>query len=384
MIYLAFILLLLIIILIIKLYLDISHKQSKILSNQSSNQSVYKSSHKSSYKDNDSNNNVLTNAKYNRMLEDMQTDTARKINFAVEQGYTEGFRAMTSNAVANADTTSDSTSSDTTTEHFSNSNRMKRANNANNDVITSYLNKGDVAKLMLFYKIKCTYCAEFLPIWYQIVNNLPNTIMYEEIECDKEYKKATENNITSTPTLILIVNNEKKIYMGDRSYRDVSRFLKNNGINLVERTFEEFDSTGYSNAPEPTQQLNAHCPAVTFDKKLDVAKDEYMFQIFNSDGQYGYAVGGNNAGKILTPFTAAYSTLDSYLLSLPDTANMNECANLYSSEIRGFGLCDNNGLNSMLSYQKKINNGTGKIQFDGTDYSTNVNVVNALKQTCQL
>jgi len=369
MIYLAFILLLLIIILIIKLCLDISNKKSKILLNQSS--------YKSSYQDNDSNDNVLTNAKYNRMLEDMQTDTARKINFAVEQGYAEGFKAMNSNTVDDSNTNS-------TIEHFSNSNRMKRANNANNDVITSYLNKGDVAKLMLFYKIKCTYCAEFLPIWYQIVNNLPNTIMYEEIECDKEYKKATENNITSVPTLILIVNNEKKTYMGDRSYRDVARFLKNNGINLVERTFEEFDSTGYSNAPEPTQKQNASCPVVTFDKKLDVAKDEYMFQIFNSDGQYGYAVGGNNAGKLLTPFTAAYSTLDSYLSSIPDTSKMNECANLYSSEIRGFGLCDNNGLNSMLSYQKKIQNGSGKIQFDGTDYSTNNNVVNALKKTCQL
>ena len=144
MIYLAFILLLLIIILIIKLCLDISHKKSKLLSNQSS------------YQDNDSNDNVLTNAKYNRMLEDMQTDTARKINFAVEQGYTEGFRAMNSNAVANADSTTNATTHATTTEHFSNSNRMKRANNANNDVITSYLNKGDVAKLMLFYKVKNT------------------------------------------------------------------------------------------------------------------------------------------------------------------------------------------------------------------------------------
>ena len=90
---------------------------------------------------------------------------------------------------------------------------------------------------------------------------------------------------------------------------------------------------------------NQFCPSVTFDKQADVANDKYMFQIFNADGQYGYAVGGNNKDKMFTPFTAAYSTVDSYLSSLPDVKNAKECASLYATEIRGFGLCDDEQLN---------------------------------------
>ena len=92
---------------------------------------------------------------------------------------------------------------------------------------------------------------------------------------------------------------------------------------------------------QPTNALSANCPLVTFDKEIDIANDSYMYQIFNSSGQYGYATGGYNADKLLTPFQAAYSTIDSYLSSLPDDndptknsyKNVNECANLYANNI---------------------------------------------------
>ena len=63
--------------------------------------------------------------------------------------------------------------------------------------------------------------------------------------------KTNQFNIYTVPTIILIVNNNTKIYKGDRTYKNIAKFLKLNGINLVARTFEEFDDTGYSDTPNP-------------------------------------------------------------------------------------------------------------------------------------
>ena len=87
---------------------------------------------------------------------------------------------------------------------------------------------------------------------------------------------------------------------------------------------------------------------------------------------------------------AAYSTVDSYLSSLPDNddptknsyKNINECASLYANNIVNFGLCDAEQLDNILAYQKKINSGENTMRVDGTDYNTNTNVVNAIKQVC--
>lgn len=351
-----FILIILVVVLLIKLYLDNQRLKDRY-NVHGYDKFGYGGNGDSKYED---------NADYDKMLKQLQNLTAAKINSAVEAGYKEGFQSM------NPDMDMGN----------SNSNSNSISNSKSPDTIVSYLNKTNIVKLMLFYKIKCSYCSQFLPIWYQIINNLPNTATYEEIDCDNDIKKANEYKISTVPTLILLVNNEQKIYMGDRSYKDILRFLRNNGVNPVERTFEEFDSTGYSNAPEPTAPINANCPAVTFDKQLELAKDNYMFQIFNSDGQYGYAVGGNNNDKMFTPFTAAYSTVDSYLSSLPDVKNAKECATLYATEIRGFGLCDNEKLDKMLEYQEKTTDGSGVARFEGTDYSTNKNVTDAIKAAC--
>ena len=109
-----------------------------------------------------------------------------------------------------------------------------------------------------------------------------------------------------------------------------------------------------------------------------------MFQIFNENGQYGYATGGNNSDKIMSPFTAAYSTIDSYLTSLPAGANISQCANNYSDQIRGFGLCDKEKLDNILEYQSNVSQGISKYRIDGTDYSTNNDVVTAIKNSCSL
>jgi len=290
------------------------------------------------------------------LINEMKQNTNKKINKAIEQGMIEGFQAMNGNE-----------------SNYINS----KLNNSGNDT----------KKLMLFYKTSCSYCNDFLPVWYKVVNDLPNNVKYEEINSDKDNesnKKTNEYKITSVPTLILLMNNEKKMYMGNRTYNDISRFLSHYGINLVSKTFEEFDDSGYSAEPAPTQLTNPNCPAITFDTQLDIANDEYMYQIFNSEGQYGYATGGFKENKLLTPFAAAYSVVDSYLTSLTDTKNMEECSTLYSKDIRGFGLCDTDKLNDILSYQEKIKNGSVKERIAGTNYNTNNNVIKAIKKACEL
>ena len=291
------------------------------------------------------------------LLNKVKIETQNKINSVSEQGAYEGFTSYN-----------------------------QSLNNNNNNNIISYINKDEKQNLMLFYKPSCTYCNDFLSVWYKIINYLPNNINYEEIntEKDENNKKVNQYKITTVPTLILNTGNSNEVYIGNRSYEDIERFLNKNGIHLTERTFEEFDDTGYGTEPKPTDPTNPNCPAVTFDSHLDVANDDYMFQIFNSQGQYGYATGGNKEGKLLTPFAAAYSVVDSYLSSLPDSKNMEECSTLYSRDIRGFGLCDSEKLEDILKYEEKVKNGSGEARFIGTNYKTNNDIIKAIKDACEL
>lgn len=256
------------------------------------------------------------------------------------------------------------------------------------EYIKSYLNKTNIIKLELYYKPSCPHCKTFMPIWSKILNDLPSDITYEEINCESNANrdKISENKITSVPSLVLLVDNQKKFYIGSRTYDDIARFLRIHGINLVKRTFEDFNTiTSGSSA-----KVNPHCPAVSFDKEIDIAADNYMYQIFNADGQYGYASGGYNSDKLLTPFQAAYSTVDSYLSSLPDDDvpntssynNVNECANLYANNIINFGLCDIDQLNTIQGYQSNVSSGMSNPYIDGTDYSGNSKVVNAIINAC--
>jgi len=357
------------------------------------------------YPDNYENDYTKNNYKFEKMLEEMNKETMKKINHAVEQGYIEGFQSMNVEIKDNMDDSTNisnfykhenNDNSNSNNNSNSNSNTNSNVNDAyktknlynnkhKNDNIISYLNKGNSEKLMLFYKPSCPYCSDFMSTWHKIINNLSNNVLYEEIDCEKDYKKANEYKITSVPTIILLVNNEKKMYIGDRNYSDIMVFLKYNGVNLIDRTFENFDSTGYSNDTTPTAQSPPNmCLNVTFDSETDIAQDQYMYQIFNENGQYGYAEGGYNPGNILSPFSAAYSTVDSYLTSLPEGANINECAKMYADQIRSFGLCDKPKLDNILQYQNNINNNTATYAVNGTDYSSNNEVVTGIKKACKL
>lgn len=282
-------------------------------------------------------------------------------------------------------------------ESFANSSTSNNQSNLDGN-ITSYLNKQNRIKLELYYKPSCPHCKTFMSVWSKIINDLPSDATYEEINCEliENKDKINENKITSVPSLVLLVDNQKKFYMGSRTYNDIARFLSLHGVNLVKRSFEEFNNTTTNNTNGATgvgdsiAGVNPHCPAVSFDKQIDIATDDYMYQIFNANGQYGYATGGYNTDKLLTPFQAAYSTVDSYLSSLPDDTDpskssykhIDECAGLYANNIINFGLCDIDQLNTIKEYQTNIASGNSSTYIDGTDYSNNSKVVNAIINAC--
>jgi thiol-disulfide isomerase/thioredoxin len=310
----------------------------------------------------ESRNRYNTPENMKRDIDKVVRDAQNKINKAVEEGIREGFQNSDSSSVVQ-------------------------------DINPSYLNKSPQYKLQLFYKPSCGHCKKFMPTWHQIINNLPINTTYEEINCDQDRKRATENAITSVPTIMLVVNDTKTTYFGDRSYNDIDRFLRKNGVVLVQRQFEDFDSVGELINSGNVNGLgddgdlpkNPHCPAVSFDKQIDIPADKYLFQIFNADGQYGYTVGGYNEGNVMTPFSAAYSTIDSYLSSLPDGDKyIDECAGVYAENIINFGLCDAAELEKIATYQKKIKNGEYKARVAGSDYSSNDKIIGAIKKVCNM
>ena len=355
----AYIFAILLIVLVIKLYIEGTGKGNNWLSylfdtNTSSEPSEYE-------------------------LSNLRERILQKINDASESGYIEGFAGKNNN---------------TTSEPSSQMHSKQEI------VLDSVLTKSDNKKLMLFYKAGCPYCEDFLPTWYTIINNLPNNVAYEEIEVtsgEKSRKLASQYKITAVPTLILLVNNVQVPFNGKKTYNNVDRFLSKNGVNLIKRSFNSFEDIAMTaeleeSGNEPVVPKNPNCPAVTFDKQADIPNDKFYFQIFNEDGPYGYAVGGNRSDNMLTPFGAAYSVVDSYLSSLPDLdnpgqstmANASECANMYAEQIKSFGLCDNEQLDKIAKYQEMVAGGSARQRVKGTDYSSNDIVIDAIKSACQI
>lgn len=269
-----------------------------------------------------------------------------------------------------------------------------RSDNSVNDLSqTGFLSKNEKITLYLFYKPTCPHSVKFMPTWYKVINDLPNNVYSKEIDCSQDRSTPAQYNVNGVPTVVLEMGDKYYTYVGDRTYNDINRFLKEHSINLVKRSTDYFENlSGYEETPEPTNMITANCPLVTFDKQIDIKGDSYRYQIFNENGQYGYAEGGYNHDKIMTPYTAAYSVVDSYLSSLPDLNNpskttlnnVNECASAYADDISCFGLCDLDQLNKIANYQTDINGGSSIPRIKGTDYSKNKKIISAIKKACNL
>ena len=82
--------------------------------------------------------------------------------------------------------------------------------------------------IVLFYMDKCFHCENMKDDWEQFKNNSP--IKHSEIEHSQmgEYKPVNkEGNIQGFPTIRLYHKNKLvKEYDGDRSYKDIMKFVK--------------------------------------------------------------------------------------------------------------------------------------------------------------
>lgn len=181
-----------------------------------------------------------------------------------------------------------------------------------------------------------------------------------------------------------LATGNKEIIKGPRTPENVLKHIHKELDRISQQSDSNHTTTmeTFVNTPTTTKHaltaVEKTCPPISFNKKVDVENEKFYYQIFSDKGQYGYAVGGKD--EPLSPFGAAYETFDAYLSSLPNPSydNMKLCANVYKDAIADFGLCNKGELNKILKYKN------GKPQVDGTDYSTNTNIVNAINSACKL
>lgn len=280
---------------------------------------------------------------------------------------------------------------------------------------TETFSNNDNDNLYLFYTLSCPHSQALLPIWYRIRDALPKSCNPVEKDCSKIEVRPTCSafKITGVPTIILeTVENENKKriqYTGEHTYNGIKQFLRNNNIIL-----SGFENTGDDNNNslnpeafnniEPFQNLlykepnlelghsDVHldsrlksnqedlCPDITYDKNVDRSVDKFCYQIFNKFGQHGYSCGGT--GEPLDKFHAAYNPVDTYLSSLPDPELMKVCAVKNKKTIRDFELCDEKKLNEVLNHHERVKGGKTDSRVEGTNYESNINVVNAIKKAC--
>lgn len=85
------------------------------------------------------------------------------------------------------------------------------------------------AKLYFFYADWCGYCQKFKPEWEKLKAEPNLGVQLEEVDCSNEAPKlAKEYNVKGFPTLILVNNNNKVTYEGERSADAIISFIKDN------------------------------------------------------------------------------------------------------------------------------------------------------------
>ena len=255
-------------------------------------------------------------------------------------------------------------------------------------------------QLILFYRSDCYYSQLALPIWYQLLDEIVDGSVIDIIEqnCILDTTLCQQYNITKFPTIVLIKDGAIHQFNQEISLDNLNNFLQSNGVYLrkaitdtvVMESFATGNDYASDDIPDPTDQTNpkigmkSTCPIISFDHFDDDTDKTSHYQIFSDQGQYGYSIGGDK--EALTPFQAAYNTVDTYLSSLPDASpdNMNTCAGLYSDDLRQFGLCDSTQLNNMKTEAKNIINGRAKLAkgLKKKDYANKLNVITAIEKAC--
>jgi hypothetical protein len=244
--------------------------------------------------------------------------------------------------------------------------------------------------LIIFHMTNCYHSQMALPIWYQLLEQVPATLEIKEYDCTQDKEYADMYNVSKYPTVILVRNGTRTVFDMEFSLRNLVTFLRSHNIYIaapLERFKDDGDGDGDGNADdgEIVKGGDNICPAVTFDSYTsDDNKSHY--QIFSAKGQYGYSTGGD--GESLSRYEAAYNEIDSYLTSIPDPTpeKMAQCAKKYGSNIREFGLCNESEIKKMRADMKSVANGHSKFHrnISMADYSNKPLVISAIENACNL
>jgi len=86
-------------------------------------------------------------------------------------------------------------------------------------------------ELVFFHMNGCGHCDRFMPIWDKFVKEMGTTIKTKKVEKNQDIDLVNSADISGFPT-IAIMNGSKKIkeYQGDRTVKDLKKFVKNSLI----------------------------------------------------------------------------------------------------------------------------------------------------------
>ena len=245
--------------------------------------------------------------------------------------------------------------------------------------------------ILFFYSLTCPHCHRFLPTWNLVKESIPKGgASLTEIESSSNPEMAKRYGISSVPT-ILIIREAKVIdtLRGEKTFEDIAKLLKMYGIQIekpnVKTTsalegFVDYISAAQIESENSSDRktTDPDCPFISF---YQSDKDYYC-----ADSNYLYGCMNATPGNRIAPFDAAFSVIESYLLSLPDNSldKMKKCVSNHSTEVKQWGLCNPIQLNNKSQYSNDIASGIAAKPFLNVNYDDNKNVVNAVNYACSL
>jgi len=98
------------------------------------------------------------------------------------------------------------------------------------EMMTSYDPHGPHVKVTNYYAPWCGHSRQLLPTWGEVEKEYlkHSRVQIDKIDCAKNPSVAKNEQIRGFPTIILVKDGEKKMYMGDRSLKDIKKFIESN------------------------------------------------------------------------------------------------------------------------------------------------------------
>jgi thiol-disulfide isomerase/thioredoxin len=91
-------------------------------------------------------------------------------------------------------------------------------------------NKDETAELIFFHTTWCPYCKQALPTWNEMKSDNPVisnvTIIYSEVDCERDENTARKFNVTSYPTIKLLYKNNTYEYDAKPDINNMKKFIE--------------------------------------------------------------------------------------------------------------------------------------------------------------